>query len=116
MKQGLGKYAMATTGVVLVVGALLSLRFREPAELLAIATSGAVAIAIQLSSFSLGRMAGANNLVARMGTGAMMRLFTVIIYAFIVAKLLPLPLTAALVSIAAFFFLSTLIEPLLIKS
>ena len=37
-------------------------------------------------------------------------------YALLVAKVLQLPLVAALVSLAAFFFLSTLIEPLLIKS
>jgi len=36
-------------------------------------------------------------------------------YALLAAKVLAIPLVAALVSLAAFFFLSTLIEPLLIK-
>lgn len=116
MNKGLGKYAVATMGVVLVVGAVLSLAFRGPGEAGAIWLSGAIAIAVQLAAFSLGRMAGVNNVAARIGTGAMLRLFTVVVYAFLAAKVLGIPLAAALFSLAAFFFLSTLIEPLLIKS
>jgi len=117
VSKGLGRYAIATVGVVLVVGALLSLAFRGPGDLAAVWVSGAIAVAVQLVAFPLGRAAGANNnLMARMGTGALLRLLTVFIYAFVAAKLLALPLVAALVSLAAFFFLSTLLEPLLIKS
>jgi hypothetical protein len=117
VSKGLGKYALATLGVVLVVGALLSLAFRGPGDAAAIWVSAAIALAVQLAAFSLGRIAGLNNnLMARMGTGAILRLVTVVAYAFIAAKVLTIPLMAALISLAAFFFLSTLIEPLLIKS
>jgi hypothetical protein len=116
VNQGLSKYAGATVLVVLVVGALLSIAFHGPGDIAAIGLSGLVALAVQLAAFSLGRAAGANNLMARMGTGAILRLLTVIVYAILVAKVFMLPLIAALVSLAAFFFLSTLIEPLLIKS
>jgi hypothetical protein len=51
-----------------------------------------------------------------MGTGAILRLLTLVVYAILVAKVFMLPLVAALISLAAFFFLSTLLEPLLIKS
>ena len=78
--------------------------------------SAAVAIVVQLAAFPLGRLAGVNNVMARMGTGAILRLLTIVVYALLVAKVLMLPLPAALVSMAAFFFLTTLIEPLLIKS
>ena len=54
--------------------------------------------------------------MARMGTGAILRLFTVVVYAILAAKVFELSMIPALVSLAAFFFLSTLIEPLLIKS
>jgi hypothetical protein len=102
---------------VLVVGALLSVVFRGPGDWLAIWSSAAIAVAVQLAAFPLGRIAGANNnLTARMGTGAMMRMFSLIIYGFLAAKVFELSLTPALVSLAAFFFLSSLIEPLLIKS
>ena len=116
MSKGLGRYALATIGVVAVVGALLSLAFRGPGDLLAISLSALLAIAVQLVAFPLSRAAGPNNIMARMGTGALLRLFTVVIYAILAAKVFELSLIAALVSLAAFFFLSTLIEPLLIKS
>jgi hypothetical protein len=116
VKQGLGKYAMATIGVVLVVGALLSIAFHDPGDIAAIGLSGVVALAVQLTAFWLGRLPGLNNVMARMGTGAILRLLTLVVYAVVVAKVLLLPIAAALISLAAFFFLSTLIEPLLIKS
>jgi hypothetical protein len=38
-----------------------------------------------------------------------------VIYAVLVAKVLSVPITAALISMAVFFFLTTLVEPLLLK-
>ena len=107
---------MATIGVVLVVGALLSLAFRGPGDAGAIWLSAAIAVAVQLAVFALARLVGANNLMARMGTGALLRLLTVVVYGILAAKVIGLPLVAALISLAVFLFLSTLIEPLLIKS
>ena len=109
------RYAGATVAMVLVVGALLSAIFRGPGDAAAIWLSAAIAIGVQLAASSLGRLAGHNNVMARMGTGAILRLLTIVVYALLVAKVLMLPLVAALVSIATFFFLTTLIEPLLIK-
>jgi hypothetical protein len=105
-----------TVGVVLVSGMLLSLAFHGPGDAQAIWLSGAVAVAVQLTAFSLSRLAGAGNLMARMGTGMLVRFVALVVYALVVAFLLKLPDVAALVSLATFFFLSTLIEPLLIKS
>ena len=121
MNKGLGRYAMATIGLVLVVGALLSLAFRGPGDHGAIWLSAAIAVAVQLAvqlaADSLARLAGANNnLMARMGTGALLRLLTVVVYAILAAKVIGVPVVAALISLAVFLFLSTLIEPLLIKS
>jgi hypothetical protein len=115
VSKGFTRYVAATVGLVLLVGALLSLLFRGPGDAAAIWLSAGVCIAVQLAASSLGRLAGHNNVMARMGIGAILRLLTLVVYALLVAKLLMLPLTAALVSIAAFFFLTTLIEPLLIK-
>jgi hypothetical protein len=113
--KGLGRYLVATIAVILVAGFLLSLAFRGPGDVGAIGISGALALGVQLAAFALGRAAGTNNLTARMGAGAILRLLTLIVYALLAAKVFMLPLVAALISLAAFFFLSTLIEPLLIK-
>jgi hypothetical protein len=115
VNKGFGRYALAMIAVVLVVGALLSLAFRGPGDVGAIWLSAGIAIAVQLAAFALSRLAGANNLMARMGTGALLRLLTVVVYAILAAKVIGLPLVAALISLAVFLFLSTLIEPLLIK-
>ena len=116
MSKGFPRYAMATVGVVLLVGVLFSLVFRGPGDALAIWISAAVSVAVQLVAFPLGRLAGVNNVMARMGTGAILRLLTIVVYALLVAKVFMLPLPAALVSMAAYFFLTTLLEPVLIKS
>jgi len=116
VSKAFSRYAVATTGTILVVGALLSLLFHAPGDAAGIWLSAAIAVAVQLAAFPLGRLAGVNNVMARMGTGAILRLLTIVVWALLVAKVIMLPLTAALVSMAAFFFLTTLLEPLLIKS
>lgn len=114
--QPFTRYAAATVGLVLVLGVLLILAFRGPGDAEAIWLSAGIAIVVQLAASALGRAAGHNNVMARMGTGALLRLLTIVVWALLVAKVILLPLTAALVSLAAFFFTTTLIEPLFIKS
>ena len=107
---------MLATGLVLVAGALLSLVFRGPGDRAAVWLSAAVAVAVQLVAFRLSQAAGRISLVARMGTGALVRFVAVVAYALLVGLALKLPLVAALISLVTFFFLSTLLEPLLINT
>ena len=116
MSRPLTKYAVLTIGLALLAGALLSLVFRGPGDRGAVWLSAAVAVAVQLAAFALSHAAGRVSLVARMGTGALVRFIAVVAYALLVALALKLPLVAALVSLVTFFFLSTLLEPLLIKT
>jgi hypothetical protein len=102
-------------GVVLVVGGLLAAVFRGPGDLQAIGISGVVALVVQSAAFSLSRMVGAGNIAARLGMGALFRFMALAIYAALVMFAFKLPATAALISLATFFFVSTLVEPLLIK-
>jgi len=117
MRSIMARQATLTVGVVIVAGVLLSLAFRGPDDASAVWLSGVVAIAVQLAAFSLSRVVGVgNNITARMGAGALLRLLALVAYALVVVLVLKLPAVAALVSLATFFFLSTVIEPLLIKS
>jgi hypothetical protein len=111
----IGRQVLLMAVVVLVVGSLLAAVFRGPGDLQAIGISGAVALVVQTGAFSLSRILGAGNLAARLGMGALLRFFTLVIYAVLVIFAFRLPATAALISLASFFFISTLIEPLLIK-
>jgi hypothetical protein len=54
--------------------------------------------------------------VAGWGMGMLIRFIVLAIYAFLSSRVLGLPVAAALVSLAAFFFVSTLLEPVLLKS
>jgi hypothetical protein len=107
---------MLTVGLALVAGTLLSLVFHGPGDRPAVWVSAVVAVAVQLAAFALSHAAGRVSLVARMGTGALVRFVAVVAYALLVALALRLPPVAALVSLVTFLFLSTLLEPLLIKS
>ncbi len=111
------RYVLVTLGTVLVCGILLSLVFRGPGDGRAVWISATVAVAVQLMAFPLGRVAGlSGGLAARMGTGALVRFFAIVVYALLVVLVLHLPMTAALISLATFFFLSTVLEPVLIRS
>jgi hypothetical protein len=116
VSQALARYGVVLVGVVVVVGLLLSLAFRGPGDSTAIAVSGAVAVVVQLAAFAVGRLAGQAGIQARLGAGALIRFLALATYALIVLLALKLPAAAALVSLATFFFLSTLLDPLLIKS
>jgi hypothetical protein len=116
MTRGLGRYAAVLVGLLVVGGFLMSLAFRGPGDATAIAVSAAVALVVQVGAAMLGGAVGKANVQARMGAGALIRFLALIAYALLVAFAIKLPLNAALISLAVFFFVTTLIEPLLIKS
>ena len=116
MSHALARYAAVVLGVVVVSGLLMSLAFHGPGDFTAIWTSGAVAVALQLAAFAVGRVAGQAGLMARMGAGALIRFLGLVVYALVAVLVLKLPAVAALVSLATFLFLSALLDPLLIKS
>ena len=115
---GLGRYGAAVFVVVVLLGAVMCVVFRGAGNAWAIAVSGLIALVVQPSAVLVARLApgGAANLTARMALGMMVRLLTLVVYAIVVASVGGLPITAALVSLASFYFVSSLIEPLLIRS
>ena len=77
--------------------------------------SGVVAVAVQLLGFAVLRMTARQNRIAAWGLGALLRFLVLGVYALVLVKALGLAGEPALVSLAAFFFLSTLVEPLLLN-
>ena len=117
MRRSLGKYALVTVVAVGVVGVMLTLVLRGPDDAKAIWTSAAVAVAVQVAASALGQMVGGgNNVMARMGVGALLRFLSLAVYAVLVVMVLHLPHVAALLSLVCFFFLSSILEPLLNRS
>lgn len=113
--KGFLLFALATVALIGGAAWLFTLGFDGPGDAAAIRLSAIVAVVVQLVGFALLRMLGGRSLIAGRGAGAIVRLLTLPIYAVLVVKVLALPPTAALLSLATFFFLTTLIEPLFLK-
>ncbi len=108
-------FAAASLAIAGGAGWLLSLLYRAPAERRAIWVSAAVAVVVQLFGFAVARLVARTNVIAGWGLGALLRIVTLVVYALVIVNAFGLPSAAALVSLATFFFLSTLVEPLLLN-
>lgn len=109
-------FALVSLAITAGVAWLLGLVWRTGAEQHAILVSAVVAYFVQLLAFSIARLVARTNVIAGWGLGALLRFATLAVYAFIIIDAFALPSAAALVSLVAFFFLSTLVEPLLLNA
>ena len=109
MKGGL-VFAAASLAAIALVGALLALVFRTAADHRAILTSAGVACVVELLASSVVRVAPRGRAMQAGGLGALLRFSVLLAYALLALRPLELPATAALISLAAFFFVSTLLE------
>jgi len=71
---------------------------------------------LPLFTFAIARFAITSNVMVGWGIGVLVRLVTLVVYGFLILKPYGLPPISAMISLVAFFFLSTLIEPVLLKS
>jgi hypothetical protein len=109
-------YALVSALAIALFGWLLTYAFPTAADAHTIVVSAVIAYVVQLVSFAIARGWAATNVIAGWGLGMLIRFFVLAIYALVGVKVLGLQLTPALVSLAAFFFVSTLAEPVLLKS
>jgi hypothetical protein len=115
MTKALVSYSAIAVGLVLMLAWVLTMAFDGPGDAAAIRLSAIVVLVVQLATFTGVKLVPQKHLIAGWGAGALLRFLTLVIYAVLVAKVLSVPITAALISMAVFFFLTTLIEPLLLK-
>jgi hypothetical protein len=109
-------FAGLTLAVIALTGLLISMAYGSSDATRAVWTSAGVAFAVQVLAFTIVKLSAKENVMAGWGVGAILRFVVLGVYALIVVKALALPSGAALLSLIAFFFLSTLLEPLLLKS
>ena len=112
----IGLFAAASLALIAALAWLMTFGFNAPGDSRAIWTSAAVAFSVQVIAFVIVKLAAKTNVIAAWGVGAILRFLVLGVYALVFVDALGLPSAAALVSLAAFFFVSTLIEPLLLKS
>ncbi len=113
MKRVLAFAALAAA-LTASTAAIMTIVWSTPAEERAIWLSAAIAFVVQMLAFGVATLVRRDQVMVGWGLGALMRLVTLSLYALVFVGPLGLPATAALVSLAMFFFLSTLVEPLLL--
>ena len=111
----MASYAVVSALAIALFGWVLRYAFPTAADAHAIVVSAVVAYVVQLVSFAIARGWAATNVIAGWGLGMLIRFFVLAIYTLIAVNVLGLALTPALVSLAAFFFVSTLAAPVLLK-
>lgn len=109
-------YAAIAAGVIGVAGGLLALPFDGPIERRSILISAVLAFVVQLAAFAAIGLASAANVMTGWGIGVLVRLLVLVAYAFLVVQAIGLAPAAALISLAIFFFLCTLVEPLVLQT
>jgi hypothetical protein len=108
-------FALASLALIALVAWLMTFAFPSSGERHAIAVSAVIAYVAQLVAFGVVRAYRTTNVFAGWGLGMLVRFGVLAVYALIGVKALQLPLSAALLSLVTFFFVSTLLEPVLLS-
>ena len=111
-----GLYAVIAAVLIGGASALLSMPFDAPLERRSILVSAVLAFVVQLAAFAAIGLASAANVMAGWGIGVLVRLLVLVAYALLVVQAVGLAPVAALISLATFFFLCTLAEPLVLQT
>ena len=112
----MARFGFLLIALIAVTAWILEKGFTTAGERHAILISAVLATVVQMVSFGIVKYMGRHNAaLAGWGIGAVLRVMTLILYGLIFARLLGLPLTAALVSFAVFLFASMLLESFLIS-
>ena len=109
-------FAALSLTVIALGGWVLTFVFKSPDAARAIWISAAIAFSVQIVAGAIVKLSARTNVIAGWGLGAIIRFLVLGVYALVFVQALGLPSSAALISLAAFFFVSTLLEPLLLKS
>ena len=109
-------FSAVTVAVVLIGGWVMTRVYPGADARRAIVTSAAIALVVQLVAFLIARRAAArSSAIAGWGIGSLLRMAILAVYALVVVQALGLLAMPALISLAVFFFVSTLVEPLLLN-
>jgi hypothetical protein len=114
--KSLALFAAASLVLIGLAAGVMIFIYQSPDAARAVWTSAVIAFAVQVIAFAIVKLSAKENVMAGWGIGAIIRFLVLGLYALVIVKALGLDSGAALVSLVAFFFVSTLLEPLLLKS
>lgn len=107
--------ASQTLLVLLVAWLLRSFVWTDQASGHAITVSAWIALFIQTFTFTVARLVAQRDMIVGWGLGVLLRLAVVAFHAFFGVAAMSLLSEPALISLVAFFFVSTLVEPLFLN-
>ena len=109
-----GLYVLSCMVIIVLLGAI-AFAFAGPTGRQVVVVSAALALAVQTVAFTVARLLQRQNLMLGWGLGSILRLVALVLYALVLAKLWRAPITPALLSFAAFLFVTTVVEPVFLK-
>ena len=116
MKRALS-FAAACSATIGAAWAIAVLVFPDATSKRALLIAAAVAFVVQMIAFSIARQfARRQNVMAGWGIGIALRFAALLLFGFAVIPSLGLPMSSTLLGLAMFLFVTTLIEPLFLKS
>jgi len=108
--------AAAGLATLALASAILLTVFRESGARRAVLWSAGIALVIQAVAFYLARRATPAGVFKAVGVGALLRVLSLVVYALVFLEPLGLPAMPALISLAVFFFVTTVLESWLLTS
>ncbi|HEU4993754.1 MAG TPA: hypothetical protein VFT29_03010 [Gemmatimonadaceae bacterium] len=112
--RGFVEYTAACLISIALVG-VIAWAVSSPAGKQAVMVSAGIVFAIQLLSFGVARLLRSRHLMLGWGLGSVVRLVALVVYGLVVAKAWRVPAAPALLSFAAFLFVTTVFEPVFLK-
>jgi hypothetical protein len=110
-------FAAACAAAIGAAWAIAVLLFKDTTSRRALGIAAVVAFVVQMVAFGIARaFARRQNVIAGWGIGIALRFVVLIGFGLVVVPVLALPMAPALMSLAMFLFVSTLIEPLFLKT
>lgn len=115
MSRG-ARFAVTSLVLVGLVGMLLRLAYTSEAGQRAVLAAAVVALVVQGMAWGIIRWMGPQQVMAAWGAAALVRAVALVGFAIAGPRLGGLPLEPAAISLAVFLFVTTLVEPLFLKS
>lgn len=115
MKRAL-LFSVTCAAAIAVTWVLAAFLFPGELSRQALGIAAAIAFGVQVIAFLIARaFAQRQNVMAGWGIGIGLRFLVLMLFGFVAVPALALPLAPALMSLAMFLFVSTLIEPLFLN-
>lgn len=109
------RFGAVSVVLIAVVGVLLSLLWQTPAARRALVVSGLVALVVQMVAFPVVKIAAPTNVMAGWGIGMLLRFAALAVYGLVAANAVGASLAPALISLVSYFFVTSLVEPTLLR-